>query len=396
MVSSLAFPVDASTSAPASSSGGADAVAVVADAEAVDQFMSCTAEPAEVATAYLALAPHDWVQALFLYQSELDLGSSPDLFRPVAGSAGGPGCHLAIETGCSPAEAERLLERANGSLESAKAIFRQDRLDDFRTEWSREIQQNLESAQVAREEAVKESEASTWVHNWNRDVASPRMNQDLPPPLAPCGPLPPYLERTSSSPIPKLITKTSLQGDLVGWRSNHTAMVFRVAAPPSRYSRLLGPDGLDLERDFKMLAVAIQDEHGVEDCQLNQTELRQGQWLWFTFTDQKCSLWNDYLRKFVDGAVAPMTEMARLPLYEVAVPEGTKWASKTLTEVAPLHEEHVHIMGISKAGRAPAWHPEGGARLEPGSTLLVVAGQVRMLTDVLRGVESRKRKREAA
>lgn len=199
-----------------------------------------------------------------------------------------------------------------------------------------------------------------------------------PPPLG-------SLERTESSELVRVRLK------LPSWeprerdkrrccRSDHMAAVFRVAVPSSRAGRIL-----HLERDFQMHGVAVQKPDGKVQYLSNPQAItvQSGDWLWFGFIDSRCALWHEQCCSFLGDDASSEIGIARLPLYEIEMPDDPKWRGKT---VADLQECGINILGLllpNNQQQEAIWHPAGAAGIETGSRMLVLPSQVSKLSSEL-------------
>lgn len=162
-------------------------------------------------------------------------------------------------------------------------------------------------------------------------------------------------------------------------RSDHMAVVFRVEVPASRAGRIL-----HLERDFKMHGVAVQKPDGeVQYLSTPQAiTVECGDWLWFGFIDSRCGLWHEQCCSFVGDDATSKIGTARLPLYEIEMPDDPEWRGKT---VADLQESGINMLGLLLPHHQsePIWHPAIDASIETGSRMLVLPSQVSKLTSEL-------------
>lgn len=162
-------------------------------------------------------------------------------------------------------------------------------------------------------------------------------------------------------------------------RSDHMAVVFRAEVPSSRAGRIL-----HLERDFKMHGVAVQKPDGeVQYLSMPQAiTMESGDWLWFGFMDSRCAIWHEQCCSFVGDDATSKIGMARLPLYEIEMPDDPKWRGKT---VADLQESGINMLGLLLPHQQsePIWHPAIDAGIETGSRMLVLPSQVSKLTSKL-------------
>eukprot|EP00931_Biecheleriopsis_adriatica_P020679 TRINITY_DN13740_c0_g1_i2.p1 TRINITY_DN13740_c0_g1~~TRINITY_DN13740_c0_g1_i2.p1 ORF type:complete len:613 (-),score=81.26 TRINITY_DN13740_c0_g1_i2:101-1939(-) len=139
------------------------------------------------------------------------------------------------------------------------------------------------------------------------------------------------------------------------YRSHLSVRVFRIAVPPHRAGRCIGPTGLDLRRQFHMLAVAV----GRDFNMIPSKVLLQGDELWFGFEHGFLDSAETHLRAFLGlECEFAVLQSCQLPLFQVRVPfswvgDGTK----TLEALALRKVHGINVIGILKQDGKLYWFP---------------------------------------